>query len=178
MPHRADDRRKTVEPIDNSTALHLQRPSTPPLMRASDADRNATVEILQDALTRGLLRPDEASDRMGTAFATVHLQDLAGITADLPKADSPKKPIGWRPLWLALLAQLQYSLTSALTGPRRRVRLGVLVLLLLLFAGLGVLAAHALLDGVGGPDFGPDRFGRGDFGPGDFRPGPNGFGRH
>jgi hypothetical protein len=34
-----------------------------PRMRASDADRLATVKHLQDAMARGLLAPDEGSER-------------------------------------------------------------------------------------------------------------------
>jgi hypothetical protein len=45
-------------------------------MRASDMDRHTTVLVLQDAIARGLLTPDEGGERIAVAFAAVHLPDL------------------------------------------------------------------------------------------------------
>ena len=42
---------------------------TPGRMRASDADRQQTVQQIQDAAARGLLTPDEAGERMSAAYA-------------------------------------------------------------------------------------------------------------
>jgi hypothetical protein len=61
-----------------------QDPRTGPRLRASDAERLATVELLEDAVARGLLTPEEGSDRMATAFAARHRDELPAVTADLP----------------------------------------------------------------------------------------------
>ena len=56
-------------------------------VRASDADRLATVERLQDAVARGLLTPDEGSERMADAFAAVFLV-LVGALSGVALSDS------------------------------------------------------------------------------------------
>ena len=60
-----------------------------PRMRASDADRLATVERLQDAVARGLLTPDEGSERLADAFAAVHLTALDPLPEDHTPAQEP-----------------------------------------------------------------------------------------
>src|SRR3712207_9387187 len=67
-----------------------------PRMRASDADRLATVEQLQEAVARGLLTPDEGSERMADAFAAVHRTDLDPLHEDLPSAPPERTAAGWR----------------------------------------------------------------------------------
>src|SRR3712207_8807241 len=67
-------------------------------MRASDAYRLATVEHLQDSVARGLLTPDEGSERMADAFAAVHRTDLDPLTEDLPSAPPERTAPGWRSL--------------------------------------------------------------------------------
>ena len=117
---------------------------TPP-MRAADDDRAATVHVLQDAVARGLLTPDEGSDRMAAAFAAVHLRDLAPLTADLPapaRADAP----GWQPLGLMAWEQLRTTVRGAPGRPVVRVALAVLLALLLLVA-VGSSFLEAALDG-------------------------------
>ena len=86
-------------------------------MRASDADRHATVLILQDAMARGLLTADEGSDRMATAFAAVHVRDLSPLTADLP-ADAARRggPPGWRVLLMMLFEQFSSLFRDNRTG--------------------------------------------------------------
>ncbi len=124
--------------------------ATEPPLRASDADRADTVRVLQDAVARGLLTPDEGSERMAAAFATVHRRDLAGLTADLPPGPSDHTAPGWRALaWLAV-AQLRATLTVPGTGRVRpaRVAIAVLLALLLLFA-VGSLLGELLFDGGG-----------------------------
>ncbi len=130
-------------------------PSSSPPMRAADSDRAATVQVLQDAVARGLLTPDEGSDRMAAAFAAVHLRDLAPLTADLPPAPAPVRPgaPGWRPLGLMAWEQVRTTLTDARTGRPTAVRIALVTVLalitLLLFASLAI---HGLLDG------GPERW--------------------
>lgn len=58
---------------------------TPPTrIRASDVERLAVAEMLQDAVGRGLLSPTEGSERTAAAFAAVYRDDLGPLTADLP----------------------------------------------------------------------------------------------
>lgn len=138
------------DPIDRVSAAAADQPPTGRGMRASDADRYATVQVLQDAMARGLLRPAEGSDRIGAAFAAVHLQDLQPITADLPKGPAPSKSMGWPTLLLMVFEQLQISLRNAITGRRRQAQLGAALLLVFLLITCGLTLAHFFLDG-GGP---------------------------
>jgi hypothetical protein len=52
-------------------------------MRASDADRDRTIDVLRAAAGDGRLTADEFDQRLGAALASRTLGDLAGLTADL-----------------------------------------------------------------------------------------------
>lgn len=138
-------------------------PGAPP-MRASDADRQATVAVLQDAMTRGLLTPAETSDRMRTAFAATHLRDLPPIVVDLPIAASVDTvndtATQWRAAVMALLTQLQLAVTGAMTGRNRSARWGAALLFALLLISCGLMIGHALFD-AGDLGSRPGRFGNG-----------------
>lgn len=128
-------------------------PGATPPVRASDDDRAATVRALQDAVVRGLLTPDEGSERMAAAFAAVHLRDLAPLTADLPAPPVPARPAapGWRPLGLMAWEQLRVTVADARGNRPATLRLALaaaLVVLVLLAFGSFVL--ETLFDG--GPD--------------------------
>jgi Domain of unknown function (DUF1707) len=124
--------------------------SAPP-MRASDADRLATVKQLQDAVARGLVTPDEGSERMADAFAAVHLTDLDPLTEDLPPVPSERTAPGWRSLGTLAAEQVRASLTTAATGRLRAARVVVVLLVASLFLVLlGALGGAALSDGGGG----------------------------
>ena len=127
-------------------------PRPAPPLRAADSDRAATVHVLQDAVARGLLTPDEGSDRMAAAFAAVHLRDLAPLTADLPPVPAavPGAP-GWRPLGLMAWEQVRTTVAGRHRGvpPAVRVALAA-VLAMLLIVALGSFVVHGLFDG--GPD--------------------------
>ena len=129
-----------------------------PRMRASDAERHATVMALQDAMARGLLGPDEAGERMGTAFAAVYVSDLRVLTADLPAANSESRAPGWAALATMTVEQIRSSLTgtSGRLDPARVA--AALLLMLLLAATVGVLASGLFDSG--------------------YRPGPGEFGHH
>lgn len=132
-------------PAGNDGSASSGRPPNEPPMRASDAERAATVRVLQDALARGLLTPDEASERMATAFATVHRQDLGPLTADLPPAASGPTAPGWDALALMAVAQLRSSLTSPATGRLRPARIAVALLVaLLLVVAIGSMFGELL----------------------------------
>lgn len=121
-----------------------------PRMRASDADRLVTVEHLQDAVARGLLTPDEGSERMADAFAAVHLTDLDPLTDDLPPAPPQRTAPGWRSLGTLAIEQVRASLTTA-AGRWRAARVAVVLAVasLLLVLG-GALGGAALSDSGGG----------------------------
>jgi hypothetical protein len=141
-----------------------------PSLRASDVDRLATVRVLQDAVGRGLLTPDEGGDRMAAAFAAVHVDELAPLTADLPsgRAVAP----GWRPLAMMAVEQVRSSLhaPSSRRLAQARVVLAVLVVVTLLVL-IGWLVAELFFDGGGdfdGDGFDGDGFRGGGFDGGGF----------
>jgi hypothetical protein len=124
-------------------------------MRASDADRLATVKQLQDAVARGLLTPDEGSERMADAFAAVHLTDLDPLTEDLPPAPPERTAPGWRSLGVLAVEQVRTSLTTAAAGRLNAARVAVVLLVAsLLLVLVGALTGVALSDGGGGGDGG------------------------
>ncbi len=117
-------------------------------MRASDSDRAATVQVLQDAVARGLLTPDEGGDRMSAAFAAVHLRDLAPLTADLPPAPAPVPTgaPGWGPLGSMAWEQVRSTVTGTRSGSTPvRIALAAVLAVLLLVA-FGSFLLHAMLD--------------------------------
>jgi len=126
-------------------------------VRASDADRAATVRRLQDAVGRGLLTPDEGSERMAAAWAAVHVRDLGPLTADLPPPRPSAAAPGWGVLATMAAEQVRSSVHGARTGRLSAARIaGALLVALLLVALLGSLVGELLFDGRGP--------GRGDFG--------------
>lgn len=64
-------------------------------LRAGDADRDRTTEVLGQALASGHLTMAEFQDRTDRALAAHTLGDLAALVADLPV--SPLQPIRPRP---------------------------------------------------------------------------------
>ena len=136
-----------ASPADKDSAT----PSGPPPMRASDADRLATVQVVQNAVARGLLTPDEGSQRMAAAFAAVHLHELGALTADLPRAPSEPSPPGWSTLATLAVVQLRSSLKDASTGRLHPARVAVALLVaVLLLVAVGSLTADLLFDDFGG----------------------------
>jgi hypothetical protein len=128
-----------------------------PPMRAADSDRAATVHRLQDAVARGMLTPDEGSDRMAAAFAAVHLRDLTPLTADLPPQAPDRTAPGWRPLGMLAWEQVRATVTTARGGGPAALRLALLaVVALVVLVALGSMTLHALFDG------GPGGFDRWD----------------
>lgn len=122
--------------------------------RASDADRQLTVMVLQDAVARGLLTPEEGSVRMEAAYAATHHAQLPPLTADLPPAEperpsrsrasqKPREPrtrmsgTGWRERGSALRHTLLRAFAALVllaggTGRHRRLRLGIATVLVVL----------------------------------------------
>jgi hypothetical protein len=58
-----------------------------PSMRASDADRERVVSVLQEAFAQGRITVDEFDERSDQAYAAKTLGDLVPLTADLPAQD-------------------------------------------------------------------------------------------
>lgn len=133
-----------------------------PRVRASDADRSEVVEVLQDAVARGLLSHDEGGERMAKALAAKYRDELPGMTADLPPAPAPAPEAptaaGWRSLGTGVVTQVRSDWRAALAaGPRsRRFLVTALATLLVIGVLLSIvsLMVHGLSDG-GGFDRGP-----------------------
>ncbi len=52
--------------------------------RASDADRDRTIDVLKAAFTEGRLTKDEYDERLERVYASRTYADLAALSADLP----------------------------------------------------------------------------------------------
>ena len=61
-----------------------------PGLRASDADREATVQRLHTAALEGRLDPQELDDRLTAAYAAKHCSELERLTADVTPAPAPR----------------------------------------------------------------------------------------
>ena len=73
----------------------------PPELRASDADREATVERLRVAALEGRLDSLELDERMSAAYAARFCSDLARLTADVtPPAPAPPPAVPSRPTFV------------------------------------------------------------------------------
>jgi hypothetical protein len=143
--------------LDDRDAAHRARSAAgSPRMRASDVDRHATVMALQDAMASGLLTPDEAGERMGTAFSAVHLDDLAALTADLPAGNtSAPRPPGWAALGTLAVEQVRWSLTDGGTGRLNPARVAALLIVLTMIAVVFGVVAAGLFDTGHPPGAGP-----------------------
>jgi hypothetical protein len=128
--------------------------TTDPGLRASDDDRAATVHLLQDAVVRGLLTPDEGSERMAAAWAAVHVRDLAPLTSDLPLARRQGGAPGWGALATMAGEQVRSALHGVRSGRLTPARVAVaLAVLLLLVVLVGSVASELFFDGPGHGDF-------------------------
>ncbi len=143
-------------PPDQDRTYPFGQPPADPGMRASDDDRAATVHVLQDAVVRGLLGPDEGSSRMAAAWAAVHVRDLGPLTADLPPAPPLRTAPGWGVLATMAIEQGRATLHGARSGRLSPARIAAaLAVALLLVVLLGSLVGELFFDG--------DRPGRGGF---------------
>jgi hypothetical protein len=129
-----------VTTTEGKTRTAATDATQPPRLRASDVDRLATVLVLQDAVARGLLTPDEGSDRMAAAFAAVHVAELPPLTADLPSGQATHTPPGWRPLATMAAEQVRASLHDTPSGRLNPARVAfavlIAVILVLLFGAM------------------------------------------
>src|SRR3954467_8118673 len=115
----------TVVGVDTMNSEHSTMTAAPPRMRASDSERSATIDVLQDAMTRGLLTHEEGDERMAAVFAARFRDELPPLTADLPPvpprtAERPA-PTSWRGLLSALVALVRAEVAAtAAAGFRSR----------------------------------------------------------
>jgi hypothetical protein len=90
-----DDSTNVPDPDD----AHPARPGVPavpavpvipavPVVRVSDDDRNAVIDLVQDAAGRGFLTIEELESRIELASAAKTRADLEPLTADLPAPGS------------------------------------------------------------------------------------------
>jgi hypothetical protein len=63
-----------------------------PALRASDADRERVVELLQTAASDGRLDVDELDERVATAYSSRTLADLQALTGDLVATGADARP--------------------------------------------------------------------------------------
>src|SRR5262245_29280562 len=91
--------------------------STPPALRASDAERERAAAALREHTAAGRLTPEELSERLDAAYAARTVAELDALLDDLPKAEeavapaprrSPARARAWdrilhRAGWLALV---------------------------------------------------------------------------
>jgi hypothetical protein len=70
-----------------------EEPIRPGSVRASDADREAAVRRLEQALTEGRITPEEFRQRTEAVYAAVTTAELGPVLADLPAAQPPPAEI-------------------------------------------------------------------------------------
>ena len=113
------------------------------MTRASDADREAVVRQLHDALGRGLLSMEECDDRVAAAYASRFVADLRPLTADLPSAPACRHRSRRAGGPLLVLAWLQLRTTLAglsWRGIRVRPRAAIVAVLVLAALSFGAVA--------------------------------------
>ena len=136
--------------------------TSPVRARASDADRNVTVDLLQDAITRGLLTHDEGGERMAAAFAATYRDELPPLTADLPPvAPAPRAAAGWSALWAVLVAQLRHEVQATRAAGIRSKRFVITALVAVCLIALVVAGIVGAFHGGPGFDGGGRGFHRG-----------------
>ncbi|ADB52478.1 DUF1707 SHOCT-like domain-containing protein [Conexibacter woesei] len=63
--------------------------STDPVLRASDAERERTADLLREHCSAGRLTPDELDERIDAAFGARTVGELRALLADLPALPAP-----------------------------------------------------------------------------------------
>ena len=118
-------------------------------LRASDADREAVVRTLHDAVVKGLLTMEECDERVAAAYAARFVRELPPLTADLPPA-APPAPVapGWRALLVLAWLQLRTALAGvSWRGLRARPRLAIAMVAVLAVLFVGAATVGELFDG-------------------------------
>ncbi len=92
-------------------------------MRASDRDREATVQVLQDAYVAGRLDLAELRDRAGAAYRAWTWAELCELTDDIPRPAPGLRP---EPQVLARSGAARSAGPGRLAAPLLLIMLGVL----------------------------------------------------
>lgn len=80
-------------------------------LRASDAEREATVARLHQALGDGFLDLDETDQRVAAAYAARHLSELEPLTADIPRRPgSGTTAPAWSDVWISAVWRSRVTL--------------------------------------------------------------------
>lgn len=92
-----------------------------PHIRASDAERQRVVDLLQEHTTAGRLSLDEFSTRVDAANRAVTRGDLAVLTADLPTPAQPRPderpwPTGLVVAGIVVAVVLLVAIIAAMAG--------------------------------------------------------------
>jgi uncharacterized protein DUF1707 len=97
-----------------STEYHTSPPNTGPSpVRASDAEREAVVAQLHEALGDGRLDLDETEERVAAAYAARHRSDLPPLLSDLPPSHAVGSVV---PTWAALWGLAVWRIRIMLLG--------------------------------------------------------------
>lgn len=119
--------------------------------RASDAEREETVQRLHQALAEGRLDLAETDERVAAAYAARHRSDLPPLLADLPSAATAAASWSAAPQWAELWTSAVWRGRTALFGPQERPTPAQrrsttwLVVLALVWMALCALAAAAVV---------------------------------
>jgi Domain of unknown function (DUF1707) len=113
-------------------------------MRASDVERELTIDVLKAAFMQGRLTKDELAERVGRALASRTYTDLDSLTADIPREAAARRLISApvpRPAGPAL--PRTRAPVDAYAGRYDRAFVATA-----LFSGLTIVAAFVLNDGA------------------------------
>jgi len=102
----------------------LTKPAGPagPALRASDADRDRTADLLRDALGEGRLTAEEHAERVGAVYAARTVGELEAVVADLPRPPAaPRHEPAARPYGSSAPAGTEH-LVAVFGGATRRGR--------------------------------------------------------
>ncbi|MFK4071282.1 DUF1707 domain-containing protein [Streptomyces sp. NPDC029674] len=101
----------------------------PPVLRASDADRDRTADILRDALAEGRLTAEEHSERIDGVYRAKTTAELEPLISDLPAAHEQQaarvrapEPAPARPSPGVVPPVADENLVAVLSGSARRGR--------------------------------------------------------
>lgn len=136
----------TIPPNGTPPRSPQPAPGSPVRMRACDAEREAVVRQLHDAVARGQLTLAEGDDRMAAAYASRFVDELESLTADLPPAPAvaPATP-HWRALVTALVLAARTALATVPAAVRHRPRVAIVMLALLVLGVIGVVGTSELV---------------------------------
>jgi hypothetical protein len=98
-------------------------------LRASHADREQAIGVLQAAFVQGRLTKDEFSLRVGQVFASRTYADLGALTADIPSWVTSAQPLAGHARELSVKTAVNLYEVAYLCGGPRRVALTAVVIM-------------------------------------------------